>query len=122
MSTASETVLQFGAGRFLRGFIDRFIQHANDGGQNVGKVVIVQTTPGARADLLNQQPDGYNVLVRGYENGGLVTRVEKISSVSRALLASSQMDQVLQVARSPDLRYIVTNSTESGFVLNGSDR
>lgn len=122
MSTASETVLQFGAGRFLRGFIDRFIQHANDGGQNVGKVVIVQTTPGARADLLNQQPDGYHVLVRGYQNGALVERPEKISSVSRALLASTQLDQVLQVARSPALRYIVTNSTESGFVLNESDR
>src|SRR6476646_3870816 len=94
MST-SETVLQFGAGRFLRGFIDRFIQHANDGGQNVGKVVIVQTTPGARADLLNQQPDGYHVLVRGYENGALVERHEKVCSVSRALLAATQMEQVL---------------------------
>jgi tagaturonate reductase len=122
MSTSSETVLQFGAGRFLRGFIDRFIQHANEAGQNVGKVVIVQTTPGARADLLNQQPDGYHVLVRGYENGVLVERPEMIRSVSRALLASTQMDQVLQVARSPQLRYIVTNSTESGFVLDDSDR
>jgi tagaturonate reductase len=122
MSTASETVLQFGAGRFLRGFIDRFIQHANDGGQNVGKVVIVQTTPGARAEFLNQQPDGYHVLVRGFENGVLVERPEKIQSVSRALLANTQMDQVLQVARSPELRYIVTNSTESGFVLDESDR
>src|SRR5262245_46184644 len=64
-----ETVLQFGAGRFLRGFVDRFLQNANDAGQNVGQVVVVQSTPGARAALLNQQPDGYHVLVRGYENG-----------------------------------------------------
>ena len=114
--------MQFGAGRFRRGFIDRFIQHANDGGQNVGSVVVVQTTPGPRAQLLNEQPDGYHVVVRGYENGVLVERPEKIRSVSRALLATTQMDQVLELARSPALRYIVTNSTESGFVLDATDR
>jgi tagaturonate reductase len=122
MPAANETILQFGAGRFLRGFIDRFVQHANDAGQNVGKIVIVQTTPGPRADLLNQQPDGYHVVVRGLENGVVVERPEKICSVSRALLATAQMDQVLEVARSPALRYIVSNSTESGFVLDAADR
>ena len=122
MPATDETVLQFGAGRFLRGFIDRFIQHANDGGQNVGKVVIVQTTPGPRAHLLNEQPDGYHVVVRGYEHGVLVERPEKIRCVSRALLATTQMDAVLDVARSAALRYIVTNSTESGFVLDEADR
>ncbi len=122
MQEVNETILQFGAGRFLRGFIDRFVQHANDSGQNVGKIVIVQTTPGPRADLLNKQPDGYHVLVRGLENGAVVERPEKIRSVSRALLATTQMDQVLEVARSPALRYIVSNSTESGFVLDSTDR
>jgi tagaturonate reductase len=122
MADAKETVLQFGAGRFLRGFIDRFIQHANDGGQQVGKVVVVQTTAGPRAQLINQQPDGYHVLIRGYDNGALVERPELVQSVSRALHAASDMDRVFDVACSPDLRYIVTNSTESGFVLGSADR
>ncbi len=122
MSAARETVLQFGAGRFLRGFIDRFIQHANDGGQDVGKVVVVQTTAGPRAQLLNQQPDGYHVLIRGLENGAVVERPERIQSVSRALLAATDLDPILQVAQSPELKYIVTNSTESGFVLDPADR
>ncbi len=39
--------------------------------------------------------DGYHVLVRGLENGVVVERPEKIHSVSRALLATTQMDQVL---------------------------
>ena len=122
MPAARETVLQFGAGRFLRGFIDRFIQHANDGGQNVGKVVVVQTTAGPRAQMLNQQPEGYHVLIRGLENGTVVERPEQIHSVSRALLAATDLEQILQVARSPELRYIVTNSTESGFVLDPADQ
>src|SRR5437667_182256 len=101
MASLPETVLQFGAGRFLRAFFDRFTQHANDGGQNVGRIVVVQSTPGPRAELLNQQQGGYNVLVRGYENGELVERVEPVRSISRALSAVSQWDQVLEVARSP---------------------
>ncbi len=122
MPATKETVLQFGAGRFLRGFIDRFIQHANDGGQDVGKVVVVQTTTGPRAQLLNQQPDGFHVLVRGFEKGQLVERLEKVQSISRALLAASDLEQILEVACSADLGFIVTNSTESGFVLDPADR
>src|SRR5882724_5928002 len=118
----AETVLQFGAGRFLRGFVDRFIQNANDAGQNVGQVVVVQSTPGARAALLNQQPDGYHVLVRGYEDGKLVERTEHVRSISRALLAAGQWSDVLAVARAPQLRYIVSNATEAGYATDDSDR
>ncbi len=117
-----ETILQFGAGRFLRAFADRFVQHANDAGQAVGQVVVVQSTPGARADLLNAQPDGYHVLVRGYEDGELIERAELVRSVSRALTAQSQWAEVLAVARSPELRYVVSNATEAGYAVDAADR
>ena len=122
MSSGNETVLQFGAGRFLRAFVDRFIQNANDAGQDVGRVVVVQSTPGKRADLLQHQPDGFHVLVRGYEDEKLIERVEKVQCISRAISASSQWDQVLLVAKSPDLKYVVSNATESGYVLDPADR
>src|SRR5712672_2680362 len=94
-----ETVLQFGAGRFLRAFVDRFIQNANDEGQEVGRVVVVQSTPGPRADLLNSQPEGYHVLIRGLADGELIDRTEPVRSISRALVAQQQWDEVLAVAR-----------------------
>lgn len=78
-----ETVLQFGAGRFLRAFVDRFVQNANDAGQGVGRVVVVQLTPGQRADLINAQPDGYHVLVRGYQDGEVIERIDPVRSVRR---------------------------------------
>jgi tagaturonate reductase len=81
----------------------------------------VQSTPGARADLLNRQPDGYHVLVRGIEDGETVQRVEPVRCVSRALAAEGQWDQVLTLARSPQLRYFISNSTESGFTLEPGD-
>ena len=48
----NETVLQFGSGKFLRAFADLFVHHANQQGQNIGKIVIVQSTGGERANEL----------------------------------------------------------------------
>jgi tagaturonate reductase len=117
-----ETILQFGAGRFLRAFVDRFLQNANDEGQGIGQVVVVQSTPGQRADLINAQPNGYHVCVRGFQDGKLVERIEPVRSVRRALIALNQWDEVLAVARSPDLRFIVTNATEAGYAIDPGDR
>jgi tagaturonate reductase len=116
-----ETILQFGAGRFLRAFVDRFVQNANDEGQHVGRVVIVQSTPGQRADLLKSQPAGFHVLVRGYADGELVDRVEPVGSISRALVAQNEWPAVLEVARSVDLKFIVTNATEAGYAVDPTD-
>lgn len=121
-SELPETILQFGAGRFLRAFVDRFVQNANDAGQQVGRVVIVQSTPGPRSDLLNSQPDGFHVVVRGYSDGELVERTEVVRSVSRALVAQDQWAEVLKLARSPDLRFVVTNATEAGYAVDPADR
>jgi len=117
-----ETVLQFGAGRFLRAFVDRFVQNANDEGQGVGRVVVVQSTSGPRAELLNAQPEGYHVLVRGYAEGERVDRLEPVRSISRALVAQNQWSEVLAAARSKELRWIVTNATEAGYAVDAADR
>ncbi len=114
-----ETMLQFGAGRFLRAFVDRFVQQADDAGQNVGQVVVVQSTAGSRAEKLGT--GGFHVVVRGYENGDLIDRVEPVKSVSRALVASDAWPAVLELAASPDLRTVVSNATEAGYVLDDED-
>src|SRR5262245_43143633 len=115
-------MLQVGAGRFLRAFVDRFVRNANDGGQGVGRVVVVQSTPGQRADLLNSQPDGFHVVVRGYHEGELVERIEPVKSIRRALIAQNQWDEVLAVARAPELSCVVTNATEAGYVVDSADQ
>jgi tagaturonate reductase len=121
MSTLPETVLQFGAGNFLRAFADLFLHHANQQGQNVGRVVVVQSTGDTRANLLNQSGGRYHVVIRGLENGRVVDRVEESASVSRALFAASQWSDILAVARSPELRFIVSNTTEAGYALDPAD-
>ena len=121
MVALPETVLQFGSGRFLRGFADLFISHANAGGQKVGRVVIVQSTGDARAAGLNQGAGRYHVVVRGIEDGEVVDRVEVCDSVSRALHAPTQWAAVLELATSPDLKTVLSNTTEAGFALDSGD-
>jgi tagaturonate reductase len=122
MNALPETVLQFGAGRFLRAFADLFIHQANREGQAVGRVVIVQSTGDDRAGALNRQGGRYHVVVRGLENGAVVDRVEPVESVSRAVVATSQWDEVRALARSPQLRLILSNTTEAGYNLDPADR
>ncbi len=116
-----ETILQFGSGRFLRAFFDLFVHHANGQGQNVGRIVMVQSTGDGRADGLNKQGGKYHVVVRGFENGAVVDRVEECASVSRAIHAGTKWTDVLNVATSPACMTIISNTTEAGFTLDAGD-
>ena len=121
MSELPETFLQFGAGKFLRAFADLFIHQANEEGQEAGRVVVVQSTGSDRAELLNRQGCRYHIAVRGIFWGETVDRTEESASISRALAAATQWPEVLAVARSPDLRYILSNTTEAGYALDRAD-
>ena len=122
MDQLPETILQFGTGKFLRGFADLFVHQANQEGQAMGRIVVVQTTGEDRARLLNEQQGRYHVAVRGLEGGRVVERVEESASVSRALCAGPQWDEVLAVARAPELRYVISNTAEAGYTLDPQDR
>ncbi len=121
MNQLPETILQFGSGRFLRAFADLFIHQANQTASPVGRVVIVQSTGGERAGGLNSQAGRYHVVVRGLNKGAVVDQVEPVESISRALAAASQWEDVLKLAQSPQLRLILSNTTEVGYNLDPTD-
>lgn len=117
-----ETILQFGAGNFLRGFVDLFVAELNRGvGTGVGKVVVVQSIGRAQADLLNACGGRYHVAIQGVAEGRVVDEVVAVDSISLALHAGSQWGEVLKVGQSEALRWIVSNTTEAGFVLDDRD-
>jgi tagaturonate reductase len=116
-----ETILQFGSGRFLRAFADLFIHHGNEAGQNLGRIVVVQSMSDDRAGGLNAQDGKYHVVVRGMEDNTVIDRVEVCESISRAVHAGSQWDEVLKLARSRELKTILSNTTEAGYLLDASD-
>ena len=118
----TETILQFGAGNFLRAFADLFVAQANrTPTAAVGKIVVVQSTDRHRADALNAAQGRYHVAVQGFAAGQVVNEVEAVDSISRALYAGTQWAEVRQFAQSTDLRWIFSNTTEAGFALDDRD-
>lgn len=120
--TLPETVLQFGCGHFLRAFADLFVQQVNDAGQDVGRVVAVQSTDSDRARRLNAQGGRYHVAVRGLADGRTRDEVAEVRSLSRALDARTEWEAVRALGQSPDLRWVVSNTTEVGQRLDAADR
>lgn len=116
-----ETILQFGCGNFLRAFADVFVHEANARDGDVGRIVVVQSTQGNRAALLNAQGGRYHVVFRGLSDGEKIDRTLAIRSISRALIAKSEWAEVIHVARSPELRMVISNTTEAGYSLIDND-
>ena len=121
MQTQNETILQFGAGNFLRAFVDVFVNEANSEGQNVGHIVAVQSTNSNRAKLLNAQQGHYHVITRGLHKGQKIDAEQRIESISRALIANTEWQEVLEIGQSSSLRFITSNVTEAGLTLEPND-
>ena len=118
----NETILQFGAGNFLRAFADLFVEQANRTSAPVGRIVVVQSTSAGRGDSLNARGCRYQVAIRGFADGQVVDRLESVASISRALAAATSWPEVLAFAASPDLRTIISNTTEVGYALAADER
>lgn len=122
MTRDQVTCVQFGAGNFLRAFVDLFFQEATDAGIATGRVVVVQSTPGPRAALLNASGGRYHVAIRGIERGSRVDTVRRVESIHEAIQAADGWERVVDVARTSDLRWIISNTTEAGYDLDDRDR
>jgi tagaturonate reductase len=118
MRPLPERILQFGEGNFLRGFADWMVDALNSQGLFNGRVVAVQ--PASRntgpVDLLQKQDGLYTLLLRGVQGGKLAESRQIITSISRALNAHRDWAEVVKVARSADLRFVFSNTTEAGIV------
>lgn len=109
-------ILQFGAGNFLRAFVDLFVSQTG-----FDEIVVVQSTGIERAEALNRARGRYHVAIQGYSDGRVIDDVVEVSSISRALHAGTEWSKVLDHARQADLRWIVSNTTEAGFALDPRD-
>ena len=114
--SAPEKVMQFGEGNFLRAFVDYFFDCANEKADWNGKVVLVQPIAQGLTKLINDQEGLYTLYLRGSEKGEKVDLKRVISSVSRCINPYDDFDAVLELAKSDDLEYIVSNTTEAGIV------
>lgn len=113
--------MQFGEGGFLRGFVDYFFHKLNEKGLYDGKIVIVQPLPTGMIDMLNAQDCRYNLFLRGIQDGQEVNERTEITSISRCINPYTDFDAYMALAENPDLRVIVSNTTEAGIEYLGTE-
>jgi len=116
-----EKVLQFGTGVLLRGLPDYFIDKANRQGLFNGRVVVVKSTDSGDAGAFDRQDGLYTLCIRGIEGGHKVEENIICSAISRVLSARDHWQEILALAHSPEMRIVVSNTTEVGIQLVDDD-
>lgn len=116
-----EKVLQFGTGVLLRGLPDYFIDKANKAGLFNGRIVVVKSTSKGDTGAWAAQDYLSTQCVRGIDNGTEVNEYIVNAAVSRVLTASEEWAAILECAASPNLKIIISNTTEVGITLVDND-
>ena len=114
-------VLQYGEGNFLRSFADLYFQTLNSVGCSEYEVNIVKPAPFGTIEKFVRQKNEYNVVLRGYKNGSEIEEVCPVSCINRVIDPFFNHDEYISLALDPDLKLIVSNTTEAGICFNEKD-
>lgn len=118
-----EKIIQFGEGNFLRSFVDWQLDIINKSTDLNAGVAVVRPIDYDTVPLLNTQDGLYTSIIRGLnENGEVVKDYRIISSINREIPVYKEFDEYLKLAHNPDMRFIISNTTEAGIVYSDEDR
>ena len=116
--TYTEKIIQFGEGNFLRAFIEWIIWKTNQKTDFDASVVIVQPIEKGMVDMLNEQDCLYHLNLQGLDKGQPVDSVDLIDVVSRGLNPYRDFEEYLKLAEQPQMRFIISNTTEAGIAFD----
>lgn len=111
-----ERIIQFGEGNFLRAFTAWMINDLNRNNIFNGRIVMVQPLKVGIVNVLNDQDGLYTLIMRGIKDGKLVEEREIITSTSRGISPYADWNGLMKCASNPDLRFMISNTTEAGIV------
>ncbi|MDR1765744.1 MAG: tagaturonate reductase [Lachnospiraceae bacterium] len=117
-----EQVMQFGEGNFLRAFVDYMIDVINGEGYYDGGIVVVQPIAQGMVSMLNDQDGLYTLFARGLEDGKPVVQKRLVTSITRGVNPYAEYETYLECVKNPDLRFVVSNTTEAGIVFDPEAR
>ncbi|QZY54356.1 tagaturonate reductase [Crassaminicella profunda] len=117
-----ERILQFGEGNFLRAFVDWKIDKMNKEADFNSSVVVVQPLKQGLVDKLNEQDGLYTLYLNGIKDGQVVSEHTVIEAISRGINPYENYDEYLEVAKKPELRFILSNTTEAGIAFDEKDK
>lgn len=117
-----EKILQIGEGNFLRAFADYLVDVMNEKNLFSGSVVLCQPIERGLCEEINEQNGLYTLVLRGVENGEVVEKSQIIESVSRCVNPYNDLNSFLDIAKNPELKIIISNTTEAGIVYSQNDK
>lgn len=114
-------VLQYGEGNFLRTFVDYYFDELNNEGGDYGVNIVKPITFGS-LEKFEKQDNKYHVILRGSVNGKPVETVKKINVLQSVVDPFVNYDKYVALAKDPELKLIVSNTTEAGICYNENDK
>lgn len=115
-------VIQFGEGNFLRAFVDWIIWNTNQKTDFNAGVVVVQPIAKGMVDVLNSQDGLYHVNLQGIDKGEAVDSIQMIDVIRRGINPYEKFEDYLALAENPDIRFVISNTTEAGIAFDPSCR
>lgn len=115
-----ERIIQFGEGNFLRAFVDWIVWNMNVKADFNASVVVVQPIAQGMVDMLNKQDCLYHVNLQGLDQGVAVDSLTMIDVISRALNPYTENEAFMKLAEQPEMRFIISNTTEAGIAFDPS--
>ena len=113
-----DKIIQFGEGNFLRAFVDWIVWQTNRRtGFNAG-VVLVQPIEKGMVDMINAQDGLYHLNLQGIDKGQAVDSIEMIDVINRGINPYRDFDSYLSLAENPDIRFVISNTTEAGIAFD----
>ena len=113
-------VIQFGEGNFLRAFVDWIIWNTNKATDFNAGVVVVQPIDRGMVDMLNSQDGLYHVNLQGIDKGQAVDSIEMIDVINGGLNPYTQNAEFMALAENPEIRFVISNTTEAGIAFDPS--
>lgn len=120
--TYTERIIQFGEGNFLRSFANWMIHEMNKQANFDAGVVVIQPINQGLIKMLNDQDGLYTLYLNGIKNGKAISEHEVIDCIQRGINPYENYTDYLANAKNPDLRFVISNTTEAGIAYNADDK
>lgn len=117
-----ERILQFGDGNFLRAFPDWIVHRMNEELNFDAGILVVGPRSNDKVYELNDQDGLYTLFLKGVQQGELVDEKMVINAITRGINTYRDYDEYLKAAESPDIRFMISNTTEAGIVYDDNDK
>ncbi|MEP3210555.1 MAG: tagaturonate reductase [Maribacter sp.] len=114
-------VLQFGGGNFLRAFVDLMVHVLNQETDFNAGVVVVKPTERGDYQMLKSQDGLFTVILDGIKKGMPIADMTLVDCVQEIVNPYSEWDAYLELAKNPDIRFVVSNTTEAGIKFDPAD-